>query len=719
MKRLGSFLWTLLILIFSTLSFADEGMWLLDQIPQLNLQDKGLLIDDGSLWNPKDGGISSAVVSLGGCTASFVSENGLIITNHHCAYGAIQRNSSKDNNLLEKGFLAKSYEEELPTFGTNVYVLQSFEDVTDKVLKGVKKEMSPGERYKTIEKNITKIVQKAEKDPNISATVASMNYGMQYILYKSLKIKDVRLVYAPPQSIGKFGGDIDNFEWPRHTGDYSFLRAYVGPDGKPAEPSKDNVPYKPKKWLKVSTKGYQKGSYLMAIGYPGRTARYRTSYDIDFRLKFYYPWRINMLKKYIAVLDERSAEDPEVAIKLASWISMLNNSLKNSEGQYDGLRRTNLYQQKVELEKKFNEYLQQHPDKQKKYGDILPAIKKLYEELNTFEPKLYASQWLLRASSVVGTAYRVYKWSIEKEKPALERESGYQDKDIEQSKERMKFSYRNFDAETEKRALAFFFSLMHELPEGQKIATVEELSTGAEGEQKTSQEKAFIDRLYRGTKLTSLDERLKLFDATTEELEKLNDPAIAFAKKLYNEIEPLRDKSDEFDGAISKLRPRYIEALTEWQNKPLYPDANGTKRLTYGYVKGYSPRDAVWYKYFTTTKGILEKYTGKDPFDSPPALLDLIKSKDFGQFKDAVTDKMQVNFLTNLDTTGGNSGSPVLNAKGELIGLVFDGNYESIVADYIYDEPFTRTICVDIRYVLWLMQKLDGADNLLNELELQ
>ena len=717
MRRLYACFTIILIFIFST-ARADEGMWLLNQLDELDLQEKGLFIDADALWNPNDGGISSAVISLGGCSASFVSPDGLIITNHHCAYGAIQRNSTRERNLLEQGFLAKSYQEELPTYGTTVYVLQSFEDVTNQVLQGTEKSKNAKERYKIIEKNINKIKEQAEKEPHISATVAAMNSGMQYVLFKSLRIKDVRLVYAPPQSIGKFGGDIDNFEWPRHTGDYSFLRAYVGPDGQPADPSDENVPYKPKKWLKISTAGYQKGSFVMAIGYPGRTARYRTSYDIDYRQKFYYPWRINMLKKYIALLEKRSAEDPAVAIKLASRISGLNNSLKNSQGQFDGFKRTKLYELKVKQEQEFIKYINSDPKLKQEYGDILPSIAKLYQSFKSFQPRRYFMRWLRYSSSVLSTAYRIHKWSIEKEKPELEREPGYRDKDIELYKERLKYSFRNFDAESEKRAMLLFFELAHELPDNQRISAIEKIGQGLTGAEREQKEKAFIDRLYAGTQLTELQKRIELFDASKKELEKLQDPALTFTAELYKEMKPLDEKYKEFDGAITLLRPKYIEALAGWQKKPLYPDANGTKRLTYGFVKGYWPRDAVYYDYYTSTNGVLEKYTGKDPFDAPEKLLQLIRAKDFAPFKDARTDKMHVNFLTNLDTTGGNSGSPVLNANGELIGLVFDGNYESIVADYIFDEPFTRTICVDIRYVLWLMQKFDGAQNLLQEMEL-
>ncbi|NOY57918.1 MAG: S46 family peptidase [Calditrichaeota bacterium] len=645
-------------------AFADEGMFLLDNLQKLGLLSKGLLIPVDDLWNPQDGGISSAVVSLGGCTASFVSPNGLIVTNHHCGYGAIQRNSTKEKNLLEEGFLAGSLEEELPTYGTNVYILQSFQDVTEQVRKGVKKKMSPKEKQARIEKNINKIVQKAEKDKNISARVASMNSGMWYVLYKSLRIKDVRLVYAPPQSIGKFGGDIDNFEWPRQTGDYSFLRAYVGPDGKPAAPSKENVPYKPKKWLRVSADGYADGGFTMVIGFPGHTSRYLSVSEFNYYRNFYFPWRLNMFKRYIALIKERMAENADASIKLASWYAGMMNSQKYSQGVYDGFKRTHLADQKIAMEKELISFINSKKELREKYQDVLPQIDALYKDYMTFAPERYLYRWMRLASSVVGSAATIVKWSEEKQKKEIDREPDYSDNDIARRKERMKYRFRNFDEEMEKRALLLFFQLAHELSDEQKIETIEKIAPGLTGEERREVEKQFIDNMFAKTTLTTLDGRMKLFDASEKELEKSDDAAIRFARSMEKDMKSPDEKTKMFEGKISELQPEYIEALMAWKGGSLYPDANGTKRLTFGYVKGYSPRDAVEYDYYTTTKGILQKYTGKEPFDSPQKLLQEIRAKDFGRFRDARTDKMHVNFLTTLDTTGGNSGSPVLNARG-------------------------------------------------------
>lgn len=497
-------IWVWLLVLCASLT-AAEGMWTLDQLLELNLEEQGLEVLTTELWNEKDGGISKAVISIGGCTASFVSANGLIATNQHCAYGALQRNSTADNNVLENGFNAKTLQDELPTFGTEAYVLQSFKDVTDEVLSAVKKDMTPAERAKAIDKKIMEMEENVEAaDSTIRARVAEMYSGQSYVLFKHLHIKDVRLVYAPPKDVGKFGGDIDNFEWPRHTGDWAFLRAYVGPDGIPAEPSEDNVPYQPEKWLEVSTDGYQEGDLSMVIGYPGGTSRYRTSYSIKYLQEYYYPWRLDLLERAIALIEERTAEDEDADIKLESLYSGLNNSLKNSQGQYDGFMRTNLYDLKVELENEFREKMENSPELQKKYGDVLPAIKELYADYETYQPKRYLVLWMSYVNDVYSAVNTLYRYATEKEKPAAERRPGYTEKDMQRTAKRWEYGYRNYDQEFDKRILALFFELAHELPDGMKIEAIENISGDKTGKAQKQADRDFIDRLYAETEFTEL-----------------------------------------------------------------------------------------------------------------------------------------------------------------------------------------------------------------------
>ncbi|MBN1542077.1 S46 family peptidase [candidate division KSB1 bacterium] len=691
---------------------AEEGMFLLDQIAELHLKQQGCRIPASAIWNPRDGGIARAVVSLGGCTASFVSPDGLILTNHHCARGALQRNSTPERNLLITGFLANSTQEELPTFGTHVYVLLSFQEVTEKVSAGIGDDMPAQERKKTRDANKNALILAEEKiDPTVDVKIVDMHAGEQSILFRSMEIRDVRLVYAPPQTIGVFGGDIDNFEWPRHTGDYTFLRAYVGPDGRPADPADENIPYRPEGWLKISLDGYRENDFCMVIGYPGSTARYRSSFDIAYRQNSYYPWRIRILNDYIHLLETLADSDSNRAIQVASLLASLNNSLKNSRGQLDGLIRTDLLEKKRAEEDVWT----------KKYGepspqaDLLGELKVQYHELESFAEGINCLGWFLRFNQLLSVAHKALSWADERQKPEAERKSGYMDRDMANYKDRLSFRYRNYNAETDRLTFVFFCQAANDLPENQKPHFIQaRVAEKAPDAETTFQ--AFSKKLYEKTSLTDLSSWLALFDLTAEQLQQSQDPLLVFAREIYKEYEPLREKQRLFDARLERLRPRYLQILRTEMPGTLYPDANGTKRLTFGHVKGYAPRDAVQYLASTTTDGILEKYTGTDPFDAPHELLHLIRTADYGALREPKSGKMPVNFLTTLDTTGGNSGSPVLDSEGNLIGLLFDGNYESIVADYRFDPELTRSICVDIRYILWLMQKFSSAHRLLDEL---
>ncbi len=708
----------LLICLLTSFGYAKEGMYLLNQIPRLALQQAGLEIPSDSLWNAETGGISHAVISLGGCTASFVSHQGLIVTNHHCVYGALQRNSTPDNNILKQGFLAASQKTELPTYGTNAYVLDSFKNVTPEILARLNEDMSTTERQKAIQSAKIRLIETEEKIyPHHEIEIIAMDYGLEYILFRSLRITDIRLVYAPASSIGKFGGDIDNFEWPRHTGDYAFLRAYVGPDGTPADFSPDNVPYQPDTWLEVSTHGYRENDFIMVLGYPGRTARYRTAADILFRDSFYYPWRIDMLSGYISMLEELSLADDTTALQLESTISYLNNSLKNSKGQYDGLERTSLLSRKKEKKRALLSILASEPDHQKHLKAILTKIDSSYADMISWEPKRYLAYWFALLNDLYRVADKALTWAEEKTKPTDKRKEGFRDKDIEKFRQRLKFGYKNFNIPAEKYTMKYFFELNRERPDSARIQSMQSMLSGVPKTQMDSLEWAFIDSLYDKTRFTALEEQLALFDVAPEEIQTDNDPLLVFTRQIKAEMDPLQEKYKTFENAIQDQRAQYIKVIRSFEPETIhYPDANSSKRISYGRVSGYSPADAVYLDYYTTTDGILEKDTGEEPFNSPDSLLTLIQNRAFKGYTDAATRSMHVNFLTTLDTTGGNSGSPVLDARGRLVGLLFDGNYESIVADYVFDPPYTRSICVDIRYVLWLIDQLHGAHPLLEEM---
>jgi len=701
---------------------ADEGMWpmfALDQVDFDNLAARGLTLKAADIYNPDGTGLWAAVVQLGGGTGSFVSPNGLIVTNHHVAFGAIQSQSTAENNYIDKGFLARTQADEIPAIGYNCYVCKSFEDVTKKVLGAVKNNMTDLDRYKAIEKQTKEIIAKAEKGRDVKCRVAAFDEGRQYMLVTFFKIQDVRIVAVPGEGIGDYGGEIDNWMWPRHTGDYSFLRAYVAPDGKSAEYAKENVPYKSAIYLPVSAGPLKEGDFSLTIGYPGGTNRFESSFAIEEALNFYYPASVKARRDLIDIMEKASQENPEWAVRLSSRISGLANYLKNYEGMIAGLTKGHVLEQRRQIEQRMTDALKKQPALNAKYGQALPGLRALYEKQKLTHQKDQVLGWLGFSSNYLGFANRLYKWSIEKAKKDMDREPEYMDRNVPPMRRSMKEAQVNLVPQVDRRMFAYVLRQAMALPAGQRIAPLDKMigDTTAAGSDKAIE--ALTERLYAGTKLGSLDDRMKMFDMSQTELVAQNDAFIGLAAALYDELEARRQQQKEFDGAQRRLNPELIAAYRELKLGPAYPDANGTMRLTYGILEGYSPADAVHYDCFTTLKGVVEKNTGKSPFNSPPALLAAYNGHDFGPYLDSHLNDVPVDFLDNHDTTGGSSGSPVVNGRGELIGLCFDGNYESVAADYQFDERVARTINVDSRYILFTLDKVMGAAELLKEMTIR
>jgi hypothetical protein len=713
---------TFLVMFFLFLNtLADEGMWLLDSIDKLpidSLKAKGLKLNPEEIYNPKGGGISEAVVQIG-ATCSFISPEGLIITNHHVAFGAIQRQSTPEHNYLRDGFYAKTREEEIPAIGTNVYITKSFQEVTDKVSKVVNEKMSDLERYKAIEKVSKKIIKECEKGEDIKCRLASMYEGKEYYLFTSFRIRDVRLVFAPPRSIGDYGGEIDNWMWPRHAGDFSILRAYVAPDGKSAEYSKENVPYNSKTYLKISSAGVKEGDFVMLIGFPGTTRRYQSSFYIDNMINHDYLLDIKTRLDLISILEKSSAEDSSVALRLSSRIKGLYNYLKKNQGMLDGFKRSGLLQDKIGEEKLFTEFLNVNPELETKYGQVLSELDSLYQENRKYQDKKFLMDWMSSYTDFLDFALTVYKWSLEKEKKDIDREPGYQNRDTLETKERLEEAQINLVPSADKKVLNYFLKKALELPTGQKIPAIEKIFTGQEKQDKERTIEDFVNNLYKNTKLGTIETRLKMFSMSRKELEKQGDSYIDFARDLEVEREEIRTRNKEFSGALKRLQPKLIQVYAEWKKGRLYPDANGTIRFNYGEVKGYSPEDAVDYKYITTLSGVMKKNTGEEPFDAPKELQEVYNKKDFSSYFNKTLGDVPVDFLSTNDITNGNSGSPVMNGKGELVGLAFDGNYEAMTSDYEFDPKITRAINVDIRYVLFLLDKVYHAEDLLKELTIR
>jgi len=630
---------------------ADEGMWPLYDLHKLpfdSLKARGLMLEPEEIYNPEGGGIADAVVRVG-ATGSFVSPEGLIITNHHVAFGAVQKQSTVERNYLRDGFYAAARADEIPAIGYNVYVTLSIEDVTERVLDVVDERMSDLERYKAIERVSKEIIREAEEGRDAKCRLAEMLGGTQYVLYTYFKIRDVRIVYAPPRSIGEYGGDIDNWMWPRHTGDFSFLRAYVAPDGSSAEFSEENVPYRPNVYLPISSAGVRGGDFVMMMGFPGHTDRYASSYYIDYLVNYYYPQSIRTLEDRLAILEEASAREASVSLRLASRIGSVNNRLKKSYGVREGFKKYDIVQKKRGEERQLTEFLRTDHVLTREFGFVLPELERLHEEKNKYRDKDFILSWMQYSSDFLDMAVTLHKWAAEREKEDIDRDPGYQDRDSISTKEWLKDAQINLVPAVDKETLKYFMRRAWELPAGQKIQGLEEIFDGKKGKRRERHLDKFADKLYRGTELGNLNQRLKMFRMSKEELEKLKDPFIELAMTLMPEIEETEERDKEFSGAQSRLAPKLIAAYAKWKQEKIYPDANGTMRFNHGSVEAFSPRDAVRYDYITGLSGVMEKETGKDPFIVPAELKWVYEQKDFGSYLEPITGDIPVNLLTTND----------------------------------------------------------------------
>ncbi len=706
--------------VLSLASHADEGMWQPHQLPKLKkeLKAAGIKINPNKLTELTEFPMG-AVVSLGGCTASFLSPKGLVATNHHCAYGSIQFNSTAENNLIDKGFLAKNFEQELPAApGSRIYVTVEVEDVTKKVNQGIAADLSGLKRYKAIEAAEKALVATCEQDQGHRCNVYSFHGGLQYFLIKQLEIRDVRLVYAPSGHIGKYGGDIDNWMWPRHTGDFAFYRAYVGKDGKPADHAADNVPYQPEHYLKVNANGVASDDFVMVVGYPGRTNRYRSAAEVKNQFEWYYPNFSELLNNYIQLIEKTAPEGSDARVKYASTLASLNNAKKNWGSLIESYNKGDLLARKLKLEQDLQQWLQQMPKMQAKHGNALNQLQALIlEEIQQKERDM--KMWAMGRDALFSTANRLYRLALEKQKPDAEREPGYQERDWIRITEQMKRLDRRWDATVAKELFIYFAALYAELPENQRLKSFDKFMEIG----KTFDKQAFSAKLTAMLAQTSLNQeatRLAWMDKSVEEFKQSNDPYIQLAVATFNERHQQELEGKERSGKFQQLRPRYMAALIDFykqQGKPVYADANSTLRVTYGNVKGYSPKDGLFAKPFTTLEGLMAKHTGAEPFNSPESQLQQIKAKNYGKYLDKKLNSVQVNYLSTVDTTGGNSGSPTMNGNAEFVGLLFDGVYESVIGDWDFDPNLNRSIHVSSAYMLWVMEHVDGAQNIIQEMD--
>jgi hypothetical protein len=713
--------WLLTVAIAASFgAMADEGMWQPHQLPAMadELKEKGLEISAESISKLTEFPMN-AVISLGGCTASFVSPKGLVVTNHHCAYGSIQYNSTPEKNLLKDGFLAKTYAEELPaTPGSRIFVTETVTNVTDNV-KANQMDKVGNEFYQGIEQQEKALVAECEKEDGYRCQVYSFHGGLEYYLVKQLEIRDVRLAYNPAASVGKYGGDIDNWMWPRHTGDFSFYRAYVSKDGKPADFSKDNVPYEPKSFLKVSAKGVSDGDFVMVAGYPGSTNRYRTADEVNNQFEWAYPEGKVLQERMIEIIKETAPEGSDERIKYESLIAGLANYAKNFTSMIEFYGKSTMLADREKIESDLANWIGKDKKRLQQYGATLSTLEKLVAKSQLHQQRDTLLGYI-GYTTMATTARDLYRLANEKTLADMQREPGYQDRDMANFTSSMERIDRRYAASVDKALLADLLTRYAALPAEQRLTSLDK----AFGISNMFDAKALantLDKMYANTKLNNKETRLAWMNKSVADFKASNDPFIQFAVQTYAADMALEKQQKQLQGELMKVRPQYMDAIIAYnreQGKPVYADANSSLRVTVGNVKGYSPQDGLVAVPFTRLEGLLAKDTGVDPFDAPAKQLELIKQKQYGDYYVKAIDSVPVNFLSTLDTTGGNSGSPTLNGRAELVGLLFDGVYESIIGDWGYDAQSNRSIQVDSRYMLWVMQYLDHADNLLAEMDI-
>ncbi len=714
MKKLTA-LFIGIALAFNFSAKADEGMWLLPLLEKLNIgtmTEMGLELTAEDIYSVNHSSLKDAIAIFGGgCTSEIVSAKGLLLTNHHCGYGQIQSHSTVEHDYLKDGFWAASFDEELANPGLSVTFLDYIKDVTDEILAEVTDDMTEAERSQAIGTAARKVQGEVETNDFTFARIQPFFAGNKYYMMVYTQYRDVRFVGAPPSSIGKYGADTDNWMWPRHTGDFSVFRVYMSPDGEPANYSEDNVPFEPKHYLPISMKGVSEGDFAMILGYPGGTTRFMTSYEIDDVLSITHPNRIKIRGQRQELMLEDMLADDAVRIKYASKYSGSTNYWKFSIGQSKGLKDLNVAGQKAALQEKFTKWISMDPDKQKKYGEALGMIKESVEARAPYNnASQYYSECLTRGSEIISFANRaagLYR----------QLDEGADAERIKETADRMKSSaagfFKNYNAPTDQKVTAAMMKLFATDVAAEFHADI--FNTIAK--KYRGDYKKFVDKMF-ATSVFASQETLNAFLENPSKKVLDKDMAYQAAVSIFTKAGEIQRDGRQFNTNLAKGQRLWIGGVLEMEkDATFYPDANFSMRLTYGSVKAYDPKDAVHYKYYTTLDGVMEK---EDPnnweFVVPPKLKELYEAKDYGDYGDG--DQMKVCFITNNDITGGNSGSGVINGRGELIGLAFDGNWEAMSGDIAFEPDLQRCINVDIRYVLWIMDKYAGAGHLVNEMTL-
>ena len=706
------------LISFTSQLKADEGMWiplLLEKYNYADMQAKGMKLSAEDIYSINQTSLKDAIVIFGrGCTAELISNEGLILTNHHCGFGQIQRHSSLDHDYLTNGFWAMSRNEELVNNGLSVTFLVRMEDVTQAALEGVNDDMSQKERQDKTKENIAKIVEEATKGTHYVANVKPFFNDNEYYLFVNEVYTDVRLVGAPPSSIGKFGGDTDNWMWPRHTGDFSLFRIYADKDNQPADYSPDNVPYKPKKFFPISLKGVKKDDFTMVYGYPGTTQEYLTSYAVKNITQVSNPNKIAIRETILDVMKSDMEADPQVRIQYASKSAGVANAWKKWIGENRGLNRLDAITKKEELEKEFYDWVGLKSSRRKKYSNILINYREIYQQMAPYQTAIdyfFEAGWSMELVKFARSFDALLK--ITKNSPETEIE-----KVVAQVRAASEGFYKDYNLATDKKIFDKVFLGMYykNVPVKYQPDIFRLVDKKFKGDTKK-----YLDYVYSKSMLPHPDKLNAFLDSYKASSNKkiTNDPAYqVYVSLIAMYTQKLNKPYQVLNNQIDSLDRHWMNVLREMDSeKVFYPDANFSLRITYGKVDDYLPRDGVFYKHYTTLEGIIEKDNPEIyDYDVPDRLLELYQKKDYGQY--AENGEMHVCFTGTNHTTGGNSGSPVINGNGELIGINFDRNWEGTMSDIMYDPDMCRNITLDVRYCLFIIDKFAGAKHLIDEMEL-
>jgi hypothetical protein len=695
-----------LAFLFPALAFAGEGKWTPQQVLELGpawVKGQGFQLPLEKLWSEKKGGgLLGNAIALPGCTGAFISPQGLLITNHHCVVGVLQQHSTPENNLYKTGYLARTRGEEKRAAAFRIQIPRAFHDVTKEVLASIPQGADDLERFRAIEAKQKSLVAECEKRPATRCQFAAFDSGLFYTLTESQELTDVRLVYAPPRGVGDYGGEVDNWTWPRHTGDFALMRAY---DAK-------GDPFVPDYWFPVSSKGVKAGDGVAVLGYPATSYRSFLASEMEEREQFYFPRLEELTGEWSAILERAAQANPAAAVAVADDAASLSNRRKNAEGELAGLKRGGIVEKQRALEGRVLAFIGKHPEQRPAQAarDALQGIAQ--ERLATWD-----RDFLLDALAFGPRGTRwgtsIARRATEAQKPDIEREPGYQERDLQQLRERLERDQKRYDRSVDEELFFSWLKRALALPKEQRIAAVQERFGSASDDVQLHKR---IFEMYRLTRLTDLEERKRMFEESREVLLKRADPLLWLSLELDEERRALKERRDRWAGASAHHRPEWRRAVIAAAGAPVAPDANGTLRVTFGRVRGYAPRDGVSFAPVTRLVGMLEKHTGEDPFAVPEAVLKAARAGKTGRWKDAALNDVPVNFLSDCDTSGGNSGSPVIDGHGQLVGVNFDRVWENVANDFGYNPDVARNIVADVRYLLWMLDQVEGASALVGEM---